>query len=55
MHFVRYYFACQRWLAIGEDDGQIARVLVPVDKNKVGSKNDKAIKDELALENKGKV
>ncbi|KAJ8261234.1 hypothetical protein COCON_G00169570 [Conger conger] len=26
-----YYFPCKRWLAIDEDDGQIARELVPVD------------------------
>ncbi|KAJ7335182.1 hypothetical protein JRQ81_013123, partial [Phrynocephalus forsythii] len=28
---VTYYFPCQRWLAVEEDDGQIARELVPVD------------------------
>lgn len=27
----RYYFPCTRWLAVDEDDGQIARELVPVD------------------------
>lgn len=27
----RYYFPCNRWLAVEEDDGQIARELVPVD------------------------
>ncbi|KAM4634346.1 lipoxygenase homology domain-containing protein 1 [Polymixia lowei] len=26
-----YYFPCKRWLAIDEDDGQLARELVPVD------------------------
>ncbi|CAL8278491.1 unnamed protein product [Merluccius merluccius] len=26
-----YYFPCKRWLAVNEDDGQIARELVPVD------------------------
>ncbi|KAM6931491.1 lipoxygenase homology domain-containing protein 1 [Xenentodon cancila] len=26
-----YYFPCNRWLAVNEDDGQIARELVPVD------------------------
>ncbi|XP_076139289.1 lipoxygenase homology domain-containing protein 1-like [Alosa pseudoharengus] len=26
-----YYFPCMRWLAVDEDDGQIARELVPVD------------------------
>ncbi|XP_060092590.1 lipoxygenase homology domain-containing protein 1 [Heteronotia binoei] len=25
-----YYFPCQRWLAVEEDDGQVARELVPV-------------------------
>lgn len=29
--FCRYYFPCNRWLAVDEDDGQIARELVPVD------------------------
>ncbi|KAL2092882.1 hypothetical protein ACEWY4_012680 [Coilia grayii] len=28
---ITYYFPCNRWLAIEEDDGQIARELVPVD------------------------
>ncbi|XP_063051831.1 lipoxygenase homology domain-containing protein 1 [Engraulis encrasicolus] len=28
---ITYYFPCNRWLAIDEDDGQIARELVPVD------------------------
>lgn len=27
----RYYFPCNRWLAVDEDDGQIARELVSVD------------------------
>uniref|UniRef100_A0A3Q3VVE1 PLAT domain-containing protein n=1 Tax=Mola mola TaxID=94237 RepID=A0A3Q3VVE1_MOLML len=27
----RYFFPCKRWLAIDEDDGQLARELVPVD------------------------
>ncbi|XP_059845764.1 lipoxygenase homology domain-containing protein 1 [Hypanus sabinus] len=27
----RYFFPCERWLAVDEDDGQIARELVPVD------------------------
>ncbi|KAE8636810.1 hypothetical protein XENTR_v10003144 [Xenopus tropicalis] len=27
----KYFFPCQRWLAVDEDDGQIARQLVPVD------------------------
>ncbi|XP_028915161.1 lipoxygenase homology domain-containing protein 1 [Ornithorhynchus anatinus] len=28
---ITYYFPCQRWLAVDEDDGQISRELVPVD------------------------
>ncbi|XP_012725509.2 lipoxygenase homology domain-containing protein 1 isoform X1 [Fundulus heteroclitus] len=28
---ITYYFPCNRWLAVDEDDGQIARELVPVD------------------------
>ncbi|KAG7271688.1 hypothetical protein CRUP_025549 [Coryphaenoides rupestris] len=28
---ITYYFPCNRWLATDEDDGQIARELVPVD------------------------
>ncbi|KAF7200542.1 lipoxygenase homology domain-containing protein 1-like [Nothobranchius furzeri] len=28
---VTYYFPCNRWLAVEEDDGQVARELVPVD------------------------
>ncbi|XP_034956813.2 lipoxygenase homology domain-containing protein 1 [Zootoca vivipara] len=28
---ITYYFPCQRWLAVEEDDGQVARELVPVD------------------------
>ena len=27
-----YIFSCNRWLATGEDDGQICRELVPVNK-----------------------
>uniref|UniRef100_A0A8C1TV52 Lipoxygenase homology domains 1a n=1 Tax=Cyprinus carpio TaxID=7962 RepID=A0A8C1TV52_CYPCA len=27
----RYFFPCQRWLAVDEDDGQLGRELVPVD------------------------
>ncbi|XP_040192273.1 lipoxygenase homology domain-containing protein 1 [Rana temporaria] len=26
----KYFFPCQRWLAVDEDDGQISRMLVPV-------------------------
>uniref|UniRef100_A0A8C4HEN1 Lipoxygenase homology domains 1b n=1 Tax=Dicentrarchus labrax TaxID=13489 RepID=A0A8C4HEN1_DICLA len=31
MQAVVYFFPCNRWLAVDEDDGQIARELVPVD------------------------
>ncbi|XP_041854417.1 lipoxygenase homology domain-containing protein 1 isoform X1 [Melanotaenia boesemani] len=31
MEDTTYYFPCNRWLAVDEDDGQIARELVPVD------------------------
>lgn len=52
-----YFFPCQRWLATDEDDGQIMRTLVPVDpslKAKLSGKGLKAIRDEVALETKGK-
>lgn len=49
----RWYFACQRWLAIGEDDGQIARELIAMDKQKLSGKDVTKLKDELMLENKG--
>ncbi|XP_074659812.1 lipoxygenase homology domain-containing protein 1-like [Tubulanus polymorphus] len=50
-----YFFPCQRWLAIGEDDGQISRELVPVDaalKAKLQQKDKKAVRNEIALETK---
>ena len=53
----RYFFPCQRWLATDEDDGQIARVLVPADKNlmrKLSEKDSKSVRKEIALETKGK-
>uniref|UniRef100_A0A5F8GTD3 Lipoxygenase homology PLAT domains 1 n=1 Tax=Monodelphis domestica TaxID=13616 RepID=A0A5F8GTD3_MONDO len=28
-----YYFPCQRWLAVDEDDGQLSRELIPVDES----------------------
>ncbi|XP_078666046.1 lipoxygenase homology domain-containing protein 1-like isoform X1 [Branchiostoma floridae x Branchiostoma belcheri] len=53
----KYYFPCQRWLATDEDDGQIARELVPVDKalfDKTRSlkkgKSTTSLRDELGLE-----
>ncbi|XP_050409617.1 lipoxygenase homology domain-containing protein 1 [Patella vulgata] len=50
-----YFFPCQRWLATKEDDGQIARELVPVDKSlkpKLSRKDSQAIYKEIALEQK---
>ena len=52
-----YFFPCQRWLATDEDDGQIARVLVPADKSlmrKLSEKDSKSVRKEIALETKGK-
>ncbi|KAJ8400007.1 hypothetical protein AAFF_G00400460, partial [Aldrovandia affinis] len=49
-----YYFPCKRWLAIDEDDGQIARELVPVDEAFM-KKNDDEEEDSgatLGLEQK---
>lgn len=51
----RYYFPCQRWLAVEEDDGQIVRELVPVAEAFV--KKDVSSEDQsptsLGLEQKG--
>nr|XP_015194523.1 PREDICTED: lipoxygenase homology domain-containing protein 1 isoform X1 [Lepisosteus oculatus] len=49
-----YYFPCQRWLAIDEDDGQIARELVPVDEAfmKKNSDSDEQSQATLGLEQK---
>ncbi|KAL5006870.1 hypothetical protein ScPMuIL_015676 [Solemya velum] len=50
-----YYFPCQRWLAVGKDDGQIGRELVPVDerlKQKLDKKDSEAVRKEIALETK---
>uniref|UniRef100_A0A803U0L0 Lipoxygenase homology PLAT domains 1 n=1 Tax=Anolis carolinensis TaxID=28377 RepID=A0A803U0L0_ANOCA len=44
-----YYFPCQRWLAMEEEDGQIARELVPVDEAFVL----KASSDDDSLETLG--
>ncbi|NXF11356.1 LOXH1 protein, partial [Smithornis capensis] len=51
-----YYFPCQRWLAVEEDDGQIIRELVPVDEAfvKKGSENDGQSLATLGLEQKDK-
>lgn len=51
-----YFFPCQRWLDTDKDDGQIYRILVPVDKSfkkKLGRKDSMAIRNELALEMQG--
>lgn len=56
----RYYFPCQRWLAVEEDDGQLSRELLPVDESYVlpsedeegGGGNNNPL-DNLALEQKG--
>ncbi|KAK2516978.1 Loxhd1 [Columba guinea] len=51
-----YYFPCQRWLAVEEDDGQIVRELVPVDEAfvKKDSENDGQSLATLGLEQKAK-
>ena len=51
-----YFLPCQRWLAVKEDDGQIARELVPVDralKSKLSQKDSMAVRNEIALETAG--
>ncbi|CAH1787210.1 unnamed protein product [Owenia fusiformis] len=51
----KWFFPCQRWLATDEDDGQIARDLVPVDmslKKKLSRQDSMAIRKEIALETK---
>jgi len=55
-HSCRYYFPCQRWLAVEEDDGQIVRELVPVDEAfvKKDSENDGQSLATLGLEQKGR-
>lgn len=61
-HPHRYYFPCQRWLAVEEDDGQLSRELLPVDESYVlpseedeegGGGGDNSPLDNLALEQKG--
>ncbi|XP_050185812.1 lipoxygenase homology domain-containing protein 1 [Myiozetetes cayanensis] len=51
-----YYFPCQRWLAVEEDDGQIVRELVPVDEAfvKKDSGNEGQSPATLGLEQKAK-
>ncbi|XP_004623680.1 lipoxygenase homology domain-containing protein 1 isoform X2 [Octodon degus] len=57
-----YYFPCQRWLAVEEDDGQLSRELLPVDESYIfpsddeegGGHGDNNPLDNLALEQKDK-
>uniref|UniRef100_A0A673ZXJ7 Lipoxygenase homology PLAT domains 1 n=1 Tax=Salmo trutta TaxID=8032 RepID=A0A673ZXJ7_SALTR len=51
-----YYFPCNRWLAVDEDDGQIARELVPVDEAFMKRDDDEEGTGAatLGLEQKGK-
>ncbi|XP_017651795.1 lipoxygenase homology domain-containing protein 1 [Nannospalax galili] len=59
---ITYYFPCQRWLAVEEDDGQLSRELLPVDKSYVfpsedaegGGHGGNNPLDNLALEQKDK-
>ncbi|EPY81881.1 lipoxygenasey domain-containing protein 1-like protein [Camelus ferus] len=60
---ITYYFPCQRWLAVEEDDGQLSRELLPVDESYVlppsedeegGGGGDSNPLDNLALEQKDK-
>ncbi|XP_010011629.1 PREDICTED: lipoxygenase homology domain-containing protein 1, partial [Nestor notabilis] len=53
---ITYYFPCQRWLAVEEDDGQIVRELVPVDEAfvKKDSENEGQSLATLGLEQKAK-
>uniref|UniRef100_A0A3Q0R7C3 Lipoxygenase homology PLAT domains 1 n=1 Tax=Amphilophus citrinellus TaxID=61819 RepID=A0A3Q0R7C3_AMPCI len=47
-----YYFPCNRWLAVDEDDGQIARELVPVDEAFMRKDEDNGTSGTLGLEQK---
>ncbi|KAM5222353.1 lipoxygenase homology domain-containing protein 1 isoform 2-T2 [Ctenodactylus gundi] len=57
-----YYFPCQRWLAVEEDDGQLSRELLPVDESYVlpseddegGGQGGSNPLDNMALEQKDK-
>lgn len=51
----RYFFPCKRWLAVDEDDGQLARELVPVDEAfmKKGDEDEDESEATLGLEQKG--
>uniref|UniRef100_A0A3Q3AH36 Lipoxygenase homology PLAT domains 1a n=1 Tax=Kryptolebias marmoratus TaxID=37003 RepID=A0A3Q3AH36_KRYMA len=49
-----YFFPCKRWLAVDEDDGQLARELVPVDEAfmKKGDEDEDDSEATLGLEQK---
>ncbi|XP_071394579.1 lipoxygenase homology domain-containing protein 1 [Centroberyx affinis] len=47
-----YYFPCNRWLAVDEDDGQVARELVPVDEAFMKKDDDEGTGATLGLEQK---
>uniref|UniRef100_A0A3Q2GRI5 Lipoxygenase homology PLAT domains 1a n=1 Tax=Cyprinodon variegatus TaxID=28743 RepID=A0A3Q2GRI5_CYPVA len=49
-----YFFPCKRWLAVDEDDGQLARELVPVDEAfmKKGDEDEDESEATLGLEQK---
>uniref|UniRef100_A0A3Q3IZ75 PLAT domain-containing protein n=1 Tax=Monopterus albus TaxID=43700 RepID=A0A3Q3IZ75_MONAL len=49
-----YFFPCKRWLAVDEDDGQLARELVPVDEAfmKKGDDDEEDAEATLGLEQK---
>ncbi|XP_029915187.1 lipoxygenase homology domain-containing protein 1 [Myripristis murdjan] len=47
-----YYFPCNRWLAVDEDDGQVARELVPVDEAFMRKDDDEGTAATLGLEQK---
>lgn len=51
----RYFFPCKRWLAVDEDDGQLARELVPVDEAfmRKGGDDEEDSEATLGLEQKG--
>ncbi|XP_043570379.1 lipoxygenase homology domain-containing protein 1-like [Chiloscyllium plagiosum] len=44
-----YFFPCERWLAVDEDDGQIARELVPVDEAFLNKGSDRAKQSQATL------
>jgi len=59
LNFCSYYFLCQKWLAVGKNDGQISRELIPVDKSVLEKSGKSGKKDsarqDVALEIKGMV